>query len=158
MDQLCTIYRSLILVKFMSMFVCNTTGVKVNNFCCHLPLSQNTHLWIPQPKNFWDEHYFHPKVTSLSKMWDNFQQIFGIQEKFLLKRKEDFNIWDLTIYWIYIVWPTSVLLNWPINVWHTYVQTKLPFSRCLPTTTIFITTFQMCSLDLRFNRYYSLIW
>lgn len=32
MDQLCTIYRSLILVKFMSMFVCNTTGVKVNNF------------------------------------------------------------------------------------------------------------------------------
>ena len=149
--------RSLILVKFMSMFVSNTTGVKVNTFCCHLPLSPTTHPGIPKPKNFLNVHFLLSKsFFSVPKSWYDCQKnVWEGEEKFLLEKKK-ISTWHYIVWFppgFHIVWPTSVLLNRPWLLYH--AQMFKPSCHChdVCQPTIFITKFQMCSLDLRLPSY-----
>ena len=134
--------RSLILVKFMSMFVSNTTGVKVNTFL--LPFTIIT-----------DHPSGNPKAKKL------FKCTFLVVQKFLLcpkklvwlpkkclgrrgevpfGKEEDFH---LALYCLISTWisycltylrslePTLIIVS------RANVQTKLPLSRCLPTNNIY---------------------
>ena len=100
-----------------------------------------------------------PKVSSLSqkvgmiakKNWEG-------QAKFLLEKKK-ISTWHYIVWFppgFHIVWPTSVLLNRPWLLYH--AQMFKPSCHChdVCQPTIFITKFQMCSLDLRLPLHTSL--
>lgn len=134
--------RSLILVKFMSMFVSNTTGVKVNTFCCHLPLSPTTHPGIPKPKNFFKCTFLVVQKFLLcpKKLVWLPKKCLGRRGEVPFGKEEDFH---LALYCLISTWisycltylrslePTLIIVS------RANVQTKLPLSRCLPTNNIY---------------------
>ena len=106
--------RSLILVKFTSMFVCNTTGVKVNTFRCRLPLPLTTHPGIPKPKDFLNVYFFFseshfciPKIGVIPK------RNLGRTGEVSFGKEEDFH---LDLYCLISTWISNWISAW-ISTW-----------------------------------------